>query len=172
MESNNLFNTDQSGFRKNRSTIDHILRIQNDITNSIHQKKLTIGIFLDFKKAFDLLWKDGLLIKLKQLGIQGKMYRWIEGFLSNRTIQVKVENALSSKYTLENGTPQGSVISPLLFLIMINDLPNMKKGTEKAIYADDCALWKSGQDLDKIIFEIQIDLNTIQTWCHKWDFVL
>ena len=66
MEANNLFNNDQSGFRKNRSAIDHILRIQNDIINSIHRKKLTIGIFLDFKKAFDLLWKDGLLIKLKK----------------------------------------------------------------------------------------------------------
>ena len=172
IESNRLFNRDQSGFRKSRSTIDHILRLQSDVTKSIHQRQLTAGIFLDFTKAFDMLWIEGLLFKLKKLRVEGHMFKWIRSFLTSRTIQVKVGNSHSEKLTLENGTPQGSVISPLLFLLMINDIPDLNQDTRKAIFADDCAIWKSGRDIDQVIKELQVDLNKIHSWCNKWGFLL
>ena len=106
-----------------------------------------------------MLWIEGLLFKLKKLRVEGHMFKWIRSFLTSRTIQVKIGNSHSEKLTLENGTPQGSVISPLLFLLMINDIPDLNQDTRKAIFADDCAIWKSGRDVDQVIKELQIDLN-------------
>ena len=172
LERNGIFNPDQSGFRKKRSTIDHILRLQHDVTQSIQHREFTVGIFLDFTKAFDMLWKDGLLIKLRHLKISGNLFNWIESFLSDRTIQVKIGDSLSDKLILENGTPQGSVLSPLLFLLMINDVPDMSRGASKAIFADDCAIWKSGKRLDTLISDLQKNLDKIQIWCNTWGFSL
>ena len=73
-----------------------------------------MGVFLDFQAAFDLVWREGLLYKLRGLGIGGNMHRWINDFLTGRTIKVKVGGEFSEPQPLDNGTPQGSVISPLV----------------------------------------------------------
>jgi hypothetical protein len=99
------------------------MRLQADIQNSINHGQYTAGVFLDFSKAYDMIWKDGLMHKVRNLNITNNMYNFIKDFLSKRTIQVKVGDDLSDTVELENGTPQGSVLSPLLFLIMINDFP-------------------------------------------------
>jgi ribonuclease HI len=119
-----------------------------------------------------MIWKDGLLHKVAKLNIFGNTYNFIKDFLSERTIQVKVGDALSETLKLENGTPQGSVISPLLFLIMINDFPTTDNKVTNAIFADDSSIWKSGQDLDKIIKVLQIELDKIQKWSDLWGFIL
>jgi len=104
----------------------------------INNREYTLAVFLDFSKAFDMVWKNGLLHKLQGYGISGKMYKFVEDFLSDRKIQVRVGDALSEKVIIENGTPQGSIISPLLFNIMINDLPTpTDKDTHAAIFADE-----------------------------------
>lgn len=106
-------------------------------------KEVLIGVFLDVEKAYDMLWKEGLLIKLERLGIKGKMYNWIMNFLFKRTIQVRVGCAYSDIYHIENGTPQGSVSSPILFNLMIKDIfSQVETGIGKSLYVDDVALWK------------------------------
>ena len=92
-----------------------------------------MAVFIDFKSAFDMVWRKGLLLKLQKYGITGKIYNFIQSFLSGRTIQVRVGNELSNKHSLQNGTAQGSIISPLLFSIMINDLPEKFRGL-KVLY--------------------------------------
>ena len=76
---------------------------------------------IDLQRAFDLVWHDGLLYNIKKLGLEGNIFNFIRDFLRNRTIQVRVGSELSSVRVLENGTPQGSVIIPLLFLLRVND---------------------------------------------------
>jgi len=83
-----------------------------------------------------MLWHDGLMIKLKKLGLDGEIVQFIRNFLIGRTMQVKVGNQLSQSMTIENGTPQESVISPLLFLITIHDLPDtVKSSLQNRLYS-------------------------------------
>lgn len=110
----------QSGFRKGRWTMDPIIRLEDDIRKAQVNRESVVAVFLDIEKAYDMLWKDGLLIKLNQMGIRGHMFQWIKQFLSERTIAVKINGIVSDSYRVENGIPQGSIISPLLFSIMIN----------------------------------------------------
>ena len=172
LEKNNLLNINQAGFRRNRSCQDQIIRLQSDIENGRNHGKFTIGVFLDFTKAYDMMWVDGLLHKIINMNIGGRMFQWIKDFLTNRTFQVKIGDALSQTHSTKNGTPQGSVISPVLFLLMINDLPETTEGTKKAIFADDTAIWKTGRDLYDTINASQTILTSIREWCKEWGFIL
>jgi len=87
------------------------------------------------------MWQSGLLLKLRNLGITGNVFGFIKNFLTDKTIQVKVGNTLSQTYLLENGTAQGS----LLFLIMINGLPDCLQGVESSLFAHDSCVFESGK---------------------------
>ena len=93
----------------------------------------------------DSMWKDGVLNKLHRAGIRGRMFYWIKDFLNNRSIQVRVGGELSEPMGIENGTPQGSVISPVLFNVMINDIfQQVPSSFGKSLFADDGVVWKKG----------------------------
>src|SRR5206468_2662048 len=162
LESNVLLANTQSGFRKDRSTIDQILKLQDLIQKNNKSKGYTLGVFIDFEKAYDLLWRKGLMSKLKKLGVSGKMFAFIDDFIQDRTIEVRVGKTKSKVMRLENGTPQGSVISLILFLVMINDLKVSK--SELSLFADDSSTFKSGRNLKLINKGIQTSLDQIQTW--------
>ena len=84
------------------------------------------------------------------LGLQGKVLKFVEDFLKDRSIQVRVEAATSSTYFLENGTPQSSALTPLLFIIMIKDLPESSNGVKLALFADDSSMWTSGRNVSAL----------------------
>ena len=168
LESNNLLNNRQSGFRKNRSTLDQLHRIQDSIFKAINNNQSCIAVMFDFEKAYDMLHKEGLLHKIRKLGLDGNMYMWIEDFLTNRSIQVRLGSSLSKVTRLENGTPQGSAISPLLFLLMINDFPPPTDSVDQSLFADDSAIWRSGTNLNSIGRSIQKNIDSIADWCSKW----
>jgi len=69
-----------------------------------------------------MMWKEGLIIKMHKMEIGGRVYNWVKDFLFGRKIQIRIGSDVSNQYLVDNGTPQGSVISPLLFIIMINDI--------------------------------------------------
>jgi hypothetical protein len=170
LESNNLLSSLQSGFRRSRSVTDHIATLCDKITKAMANKQHTLGIFLDFEKAFDLVWHKGLTVKLKNLGVQGKIFAWIENFFQDCTIQVKVGSQISDSYRLENGTAQGSVISPLLFIIMINDLTRDLTNTEASLFADDTAIFRSSRNIKFLSAIMNKNLENISKWCDIWGF--
>ena len=90
--------------------------------------------------------KEVLLSKLLRYGISGRMFRFIHSFLSNRTFQVRIGSTLSMTKSIENGTPQGSVLSPILFSLMMDDLQT-RITSHAALYADDFCFWECGFDL-------------------------
>jgi hypothetical protein len=90
LNDNNLISDKQSGFRAKHSTIDQIVRLQTSITNAFHKSQKVLGVFVDIEKAFDMVWRKGLLHKIEEKGITGNMYNYINDFIHNRSITVKV----------------------------------------------------------------------------------
>src|SRR6218665_3846156 len=133
VEKNNFLSSNQSGFRKNRSTVDQILKIHDNILKKLKNKDNVLAVFIDFEHVYDMPHVPTLLKKLLNMGIAGKTYNWIANFSSDRTFKVKIGASFYETYPLENGTPQGSVVSPLLFLIIINDIPHGLDGVEMSL---------------------------------------
>ena len=100
------------------------------------------------------------------------MFDWIRDFLDERTIQVRVRSELSSTRILENGIAQGAMISPLLFICMINDLPDILTNTETSLLANDSAILKSGKNLAFLQKTVQKCLDAVHAWCIEWGFTV
>ena len=169
LENNNILQPCQSGFRTNRSTKDCIMLLHDHIYKALANKRSTLAVFLDIEKAYDMVWRDGLLHKMRSIGICVNMLRWIRSFLGKRKFQVRIGTCFSDTFSLENGIPQGSVLSPLLFAIMINDFPT-STGAEINIFADDSCIWDTGLDIQNLIENLQKSLVCITEWCNTWGF--
>lgn len=168
LEKNCYLNINQSGFRAKRNTVDQLLRLSDDILKGLGNKSVVLGVFLDVEKAYDMIWKKGVLFKLQQLGLDGNMFNWISAFLENRSLQVRIGSSVSSSYQVENGLPQGSVLSPILFLVAINDLS--PPGVKYSLFADDTAIWKVGKNVNHVQQVVQNALDYITDWCNTWGF--
>ena len=124
LEDNGFFSKYQSIFMKSKSISDHLFRLSQTIMESFNQGEHAIATFLDVEKAFDNVWYNGLRYKIYQLDLPTKLCRWLSDFLVGRVIQVKIEGFLSPKVYPKAGVPEGANLSPLIFLIYVNDMPN------------------------------------------------
>jgi len=113
--------------------------------------------------------KEVLLSKLLSYGISGRMFHFIRSFLSTRTFQVRSGSTLSMTKRLENGTLQGSVLSPILFSLMINDLPK-RIISHAALYADGFCFWECGSDITLLNQLTQRSLTNVCKWCEDCGF--
>ena len=171
LETRGLLVNIQNGFRNGRSTMESVAMLDQDIKRAFNNKEVVVGVFLDIEKAYDSLWKEGLLFKIHDLGVRGRMFNWVQDFLKGRTIQVRVGGVRSKVVEIENGTPQGSVISPILFNIMINDIfANIGGGFGLSLFADDGAIWKRGRNVGFILKQVQSALQTVEEWGKTWGF--
>lgn len=166
LENKGLLKSYQTGFRRNKSTTDALVKLCNEVEKSLVMKEVMAAVFLDIEKAYDTMWREGLLIKLEKIGVSGKMFNYILDFLTCRSLRVRVGNRLSEEYMVESGIPQGSVISPILFNIMINDL--FEKGGEGLLYADDAVVWKKGRNIPYIIGSLQKEIKILEQWGIDW----
>ena len=141
-DKNNVIPVHQAGFRSGRSTTDHLVKLSTNIKRQFARRQNVLATFFDIKRAYDQVWHAQLLNKLKKAGICGRLFSFIKDFLSNRTIETRVEKAYSSQRGLHMGVPQGSIIAPLLFSIMISDLSKkISKSIKIVQYADDICIW-------------------------------
>ena len=172
LESNNILNPFQSGFRKGRSTLDQLARLQHDILSAKNQGQSVLAIFLDLQAAFDLTWTFGILKKLADYGITGYCFHYLRAFLEGRKIQVRVDGELSEVAITDRGTPQGSVISPTLFSLIVNGLPDAVKDSGMVIsqFADDSGTWLKGSNMLRLQKRAQAGLDSIWKWAIEWGF--
>ena len=169
LEDNSFFSKYQSGFTKSKSTNDYLFCLSQTIMESFNRGEHVIAAFLDVEKAFDNVWHNVLRYKIYQLDLPTKLCRWISDFLVERVIQVKIEGFLSKKVYPKTGVPQGSNLSPLLFLIYVNDLPNPSQHqTNKSQFADDAGQWAVSKNSDLAAEYLQKDLDKLARWCAKW----
>jgi len=132
-------------------------------------KHNVLAVFVDVEKAYDMVNKAVLYLKLLTSGITCRMFQFIRSFLSNRIFHVRVGFTLSMTKLLENGTPQGSVLSPVLFSLMINDRPNTIT-YHCALYADDFCFWEHGSDITLLNQLCQQSLTKVCKWCDENGF--
>ena len=158
----------QSGFRKAQFTDDHLFRLSQSIMESFNRGEHVVAAFLEVEKAFDNVWHNGLRYKIFQLDLPTKMTRWLSDFLVGRLIQVNVNNFLSNQINPKAGVPQGSVLSLLLFLIYVNDLPTPHhKQNSLSLFADDTAQWAFSLNIHTAAKLLQQNLLKLPMWCAK-----
>ena len=125
------------------------------------------SIFLDISKAFDKVWHDGLIFKMRQNGISSQLLKLFQNYLNNRKQRVVLNGFQAGYSPIESGVPQGSVLGPLLFLIYINDLErNIKSNVN--FFANDTMLFSIVNDPILSASELNHDLNVINQWAYQW----
>ena len=122
LETSNLLSNHQYGFRKARSTGDLLAYAVHVWSSALESCGESRVISLDISKVFDRVWHNALLAKLPMFGLHHTLIEWIGSFLSDRSLAVRVNGFLSNLHSINAGVPQGSVISPVLFILFINDL--------------------------------------------------
>ena len=159
----------QHGFMKNRSTTTQLLKVYNTIGSVLDVGGQVDIAFLDFSKAFDSVSHACLLYKLQYtFGFDESFLQWFKSYLLNRFQCVVMEGERSDWQPVTSGVPQGSILGPLLFLMFINDLPDVIVSSTVALFADDCKIFKVINDVNDSL-SLQKDLNELHNWSTKWN---
>ena len=169
-QSNRLFTPSQSGFLPGDvfSCIVQLLSIIHEIQTAFDEN-LTVDVrgVLDLSKAFDKVWHDGIIFKLKAYGVEGELLSLIKNYLENQEQGVVLNGQTSEWRKIMSGIPQGSVLGPLLFLIYIYDLPDGINSLCK-IFADDKSLLSKVSEIHKSASNLNDDLEKISYWAYQW----
>lgn len=166
LEENEILNAHQYGFLKSKNTLSAITYLTELVNSGIDKKFYNRILFLDFKKAFDMVHHEILLMKLKNLGIEGKSFKLFQSYLTDRYQITKIDKYESDPHKIEYGVPQGSVLGPILFLIYVNDLGEMNLEGKLIMYADDVALVFSGEK-NSTLLKMRNDIKKVTEWCAK-----
>ena len=160
LNTNEILSKWQFGFRAGHSTSHPMVHFLNKITDSLNDKKHTVAIFCDLKKAFDTCNHDILFKKLKKYGIEGSELNWFKSYLSERKQFVSIGPSSSSLLDISLGVPQGSILGPLLFILYINDLPLSTKFLS-LLFADDTTLLYSHDDLTVLLETVNKEFKKV-----------
>ena len=164
LQVNNLLFKDQFGFRNKMSTSSALLQLTDSLLESMDKGHVSGVVYLDLKKAFDTVDHSLLLWKLTEYGVSTACLKWFRSYLSQRSQQTSVGDALSLKRNVTIGVPQGSVLGPLLFLVFINDLPLSLKYSNTILFADDSVIYYSGKNCNEIQNKMNEDLALVKEW--------
>ena len=167
LNKNSLISHYQSGFSPGDGTVYQLVDLVNFIYESFNEKKEVRSFFFDISKAFDRVWIQGLLTKLRSNGTGKKLLGWISHYLTNRKQRVLLDGFYSTWEITGAGVPQGSVLGPLLFLVFINDITENIQSHIK-LFADDTMLYLDVEDHTKAAQILNQDLQNIYAWSQKW----
>ena len=143
------------------------LSITHEIYSTFDDGFEVRSVFLDISKAFDKVWHEGIIFKLKQNGISDDLLNIVSDFLRNRKQRVTLNGQSSSWTNVNAEVPQGSILGPLLFLVYINDLSDGLSSNPK-LFADDTSLFSLVHDINTSAIELNKDLKRINDWAFQW----
>ena len=172
LEENNLLSDCQFGFRRKSSTEHAVTYFSDFIKTSMDKGKLTGAVFVDLRKAFDTIDHATLIAKLPIYGVHGKERTWFESYLFNRQQFVSYQGICSERQSIRCGVPQGSILGPLLFTIVINDITKQVKECRILLYADDTVIFTSDKDSKRIENLLNTEFNNVATWFTNNNLVL
>ena len=165
LESNNLLNPRQHGFRRGKSCVSNLISFYNNVAKCVDKGGCYDVIFLDFSKAFDKIPHCKLLDKLCKLNVDRKLIEWISEWLTDRKQRVQINGECTGWLPVTSGVPQGSCLGPLLFIIFINDF-NFGMNCDVGLFADDAKLGREIRSIDDIT-SLQVDLDLAFNWCNN-----
>lgn len=171
LENNKIFAAIQCGFRRFKATIDHLIRFDTYIRKAFAGKEEIIAVFFDLEKAYDMAWRYGIIRDLAAAGLRGRLPKFIQEFLNDRTFQVKIDNQYSSIRNLMSGTPQGSTLSVTLFAIKINSLAKViPTDVFASMFVDDLLIAFSHQNRDVVQKKLQLTVDRVAQWAKTEGF--
>ena len=168
VESNGLMTDSQHGFRRSRSAQTNLIEFFDKMTKWLDDGRSFDVLYLDFAKAFDKVCHRRLLIKLEEIGVDGKMLEWISDWLKNRRQRVGIDGNYSDWATVDSGVLQGSVLGGILFNIFNNDLDPAAREAFIRKFADDCKVARiveTEEDAD----EMQETIDELNRWAATWE---
>lgn len=172
LEDNKYFVESQTGFRKNMGTEDAINKLHIELTTNLDNGKKCIVVFQDLSKAFDLVDHKKLVTIIKEAGCGGKVLEWFQSYLDDRKQKVRIGETESENLKLKNGTPQGSALSPILFIIYMNELGKIELKGKLISYADDTVLIEIGETWEEVKQNTEEDLRKIINWLNNHKMIL
>lgn len=159
-----VISKNQYGFMKNKSTEDALIAFTDHVYEALDNRQSSIGIFIDYSKAFDTIDHSILISKLWLCGIRGLPLKILTNYLKERSHCVKIGKSISQPLPVTRGVSQGSLLGPVLFLIYINELNNISNSFKPILYADDTTLLFTNNDETELINTCNNTLNLFQTW--------
>lgn len=160
----NVISDAQFGFQKCKSTELALLNIKNEILTNFEKKLYTLGLFVDFRKAFDTVHHSVLLEKLNNYGVRGVANRLIQNYLTDRYQYVAINQETSPRARVNKGVPQGSILGPLLFIVYVNNLCSIPDSPKLIMYADDTNIFFAGSSISQLEKSVNTYLNKLSSW--------
>ena len=171
LEKEQILSQSQSGFRKRRSTVDQLIKLETLVRESFIQGHHGVAVFFDLEKAYDTTWKYGIKKDLHSAGLRGRLPEFISGFLNDRNFRVRIGAILSDEYEQEMGVPQGCILSVTLFCLKINSIvKTLLPDTECSLYVDDFLIFFHSRHMPTIERHLQRVLNKLQVWADENGF--
>lgn len=170
IEERNIIPNHQFGFRQKHSTIEQVHRITRIIEQALEEKKVCSAVFLDVSKAFDKVWHEGLVYKIRR-ALPATYAKLLQSYIKNRHFRIKQEESYSQLKEIKAGVPQGSVLGPVLYLIYTSDLPLMD-GSTTATFADDTAILAVGENNLASTQKLNESISKIHRWTAEWRITL
>ena len=171
-DKNHLLTKFQFGFRPKLSTEYAATILLDSIRNNIDKGKLVGAVFVDLSKAIDTVSRSMLLDKLPLYGVQDKEPEWFKDYLFFRKAKVACNRCLYKEHALMTGVPQGSILGPLLFLILFNDVVDVIEHLSILKYADDTVLYVADKNIQSIKAKLSKDMDFLADWLKNNELVL